>query len=97
MISSPVRICTLDDCGKIIKLRCSHAECTRIYNLPKQVEKIMFSLPSPTLDSHRLHMEEQAKKYDWRSAGSAHASIYEAVSVAIGHILYCSIVDCSKP
>ncbi|KAF2629829.1 hypothetical protein BU25DRAFT_275044 [Macroventuria anomochaeta] len=40
----------------------SHSKCANVFDLPQQVEKIMSSIPSPTLDSHRLHMEEQAKK-----------------------------------
>jgi hypothetical protein len=40
----------------------SHAKCARVIDLSKRIELVISNMPSPVLDSHRRHMEEQAKK-----------------------------------
>jgi len=40
----------------------SHVSCHKKHELEAEVAKIVAEMPSPTLESHRRHMEEQAKK-----------------------------------
>jgi hypothetical protein len=40
----------------------SHIICHKKHELEAEVQRIVAEMPSPTLESHRRHMEEQAKK-----------------------------------
>lgn len=40
----------------------SHSTCGEIIDIAAMVHQVVSQMPSPTLESHRRHMEEQAKK-----------------------------------
>jgi hypothetical protein len=40
----------------------AHVSCGGIANMRQAIRELVTQMPSPTLDSHRRHMEEQAKK-----------------------------------
>jgi hypothetical protein len=40
----------------------AHVSCGGIANMRQAIQELVTQMPSPTLDSHRRHMEEQAKK-----------------------------------
>jgi hypothetical protein len=49
---------------KLEEITTSHAHvlCGGIANMRLAIQELVTQMPSPTLDSHRRHMEEQAKK-----------------------------------